>query len=175
MEPFFDDPEKAKRLRSCFAPMFPANFVVQGQPEGLFQEVCNNPLEWVLKPQREGGGYNVWGDDIVKMLKKGDLLRSLGKVMSRNELDSMILMKRIFPKANDAFHVRESVCCKRSSLNEIGFYSALLFDTRENKLIRTEDVGVLVRTKTAESFEGGVSAGFAVMNSPILASLWSVC
>lgn len=95
--------------------------------------------------------------------------------MYRNELDSMILMKRIFPKANDAFHVRESVCCKRSSLNEIGFYSALLFDTRENKLIRTEDVGVLVRTKTAESFEGGVSAGFAVMNSPILASLWSVC
>lgn len=95
--------------------------------------------------------------------------------MCRNELNSIILMKRIFPKANDAFHVRESVCSKRSSLNEIGFYSALLFDMRENKMIRTEDVGILVRTKNAESFEGGVSAGYAVMNSPILSSLWFVC
>lgn len=87
----------------------------------------------------------------------------------------MILMKRIFPKANDAFHVRDSVCCKRSSLNEIGFYSTLLLDARENKLIRTADVGILVRTKNAESFEGGVSAGYAVMNSPILASMSIVC
>ena len=95
--------------------------------------------------------------------------------MCRNELNSMIMMKRIFPKANDAFHVRESVCSKRSSLNEVGFYSTLLFDMRESKMIRTEDVGILVRTKNAESFEGGVSAGYAVMNSPILSSLCFVC
>jgi glutathione synthase len=34
--------------------------------------------------------------------------------------------------------------------------------------VRNEAVGHLLRTKTADSNEGGVAAGFAVLDSPML-------
>ena len=86
----------------------------------------------------------------------------------REELSSLIVMKRIFPQEFNAYPITESVCSLRSSLSVVGFYSSVLFDTKKNALLHSDDLGILVRTKTSDSFEGGVSAGFAVMNSPII-------
>ena len=86
----------------------------------------------------------------------------------REELSSLIVMKRIFPQEFNANHIKESVCSLRSSLSEVGFYSSVLFDTKKNALLHSVGLGIVVRTKSSDSFEGGVSAGFAVMNSPII-------
>ena len=58
----------------------------------------------------------------------------------------------------------------KPSLSEIGFYSGVLFDAKKKEVIESKHIGVLVRTKISNSNEGGVSAGFAVMNSPILST-----
>jgi hypothetical protein len=47
-----------------------------------------DPLSYVLKPQREGGGNNVYGDDIPPTLQR---------IMASTERDAYILMDRIRP------------------------------------------------------------------------------
>jgi glutathione synthase len=88
--------------------------------------------------------------------------------MNRSELSSLILMKRIFPKEFSAYHIKEGMNILYSSLSEIGYFSSVLFDMNSERILRSENIGILIRTKVADSFEGGVSAGFAVMNSPII-------
>ncbi|XP_065571867.1 glutathione synthetase-like isoform X2 [Artemia franciscana] len=53
-----------------------------------------NPLLYVLKPQREGGGNNIYGEDVAKELTK------LGRTKER---ESFILMKLIKPPIIDNF------------------------------------------------------------------------
>ena len=90
--------------------------------------------------------------------------------MSREELASLILMKRILPQESLSYHIKEGQAELKSSLSEIGFYSGVLFDAKKKEVIQSSHIGVLVRTKVSSSNEGGVSAGFAVMNSPILST-----
>ena len=57
-------------LRSCFTDLYPAVDVIKNQE--LFQLVCEHPELFVLKPQREGGGYNIWNEEIVRVLQRQD-------------------------------------------------------------------------------------------------------
>lgn len=84
-------------------------------------------------------------------------------------------MKRICPKETMAYHVKEGVADCLPSLSEIGFYSSVLFDAKKKEIVENSHIGVLIRTKVAHSNEGGVSAGFAVMNSPIISNKLIVC
>lgn len=79
-------------------------------------------------------------------------------------------MKRICPRETSAYHVKERNTEMKQSLSEIGFYSSVLFDAEKKSVLEATNIGVLIRTKIAQSNEGGVSAGFAVMNSPILST-----
>lgn len=36
----------------------------------LFQDAISNPDRYVLKPNREGGGNNIWGQNIANKLKE---------------------------------------------------------------------------------------------------------
>lgn len=74
VEELFDqDVQKSGILRKCFAPMYPADEVIEN--ESLMKEVELHPDQFVLKPQREGGGFNIWNEEIVKTLKRGDKQR----------------------------------------------------------------------------------------------------
>ncbi len=46
------------------------------------------PQRYVLKPQREGGGNNIYGEDIVSFLNK---------IKDSSERDAYILMDKINP------------------------------------------------------------------------------
>lgn len=50
--------------------MYPADEVIDN--ESLMKEVELHPDQFVLKPQREGGGFNIWNEEIVKTLKRED-------------------------------------------------------------------------------------------------------
>ena len=43
---------------------------------GTSRQLWPIPASFVLKPQREGGGNNLWGDDMVEKLKTPPALRS---------------------------------------------------------------------------------------------------
>lgn len=70
LEEVLSDISKVEVLRSCFTDLYPAVDVIKNQE--LFQLVCEHPELFVLKPQREGGGYNIWDEEIVKVLQRQD-------------------------------------------------------------------------------------------------------
>ena len=71
-------------------------------------------------------------------------------------------MQRIFPKASLAYLVRGGICHEGLVISELGIYGAYLrYDCFKNK----HNCGYLMRTKVSSSDEGGVAAGFAVLDS----------
>ncbi|KAJ2203092.1 Glutathione synthetase, partial [Coemansia sp. RSA 518] len=66
VERFIDDAETAARVRECFVGLYPLDNTSQGMQ--ATRMALHEPHKYVVKPQREGGGYNVYGDDIPKLL-----------------------------------------------------------------------------------------------------------
>ena len=62
--------------------------------------------------------------------------------------------------------VRNGQATLADTLSELGIYSTLV--RRGSRVLRNEEAGHLVRTKAASSNEGGVAAGYAVLDSPLL-------
>ena len=109
-----------------------------------------------MKPQREGGGNNLYGEDLR------DALMS----MTPDELESYIIMSRISPKSTEAILVRNGQVLMGPCISELGMYGVALFDN-DNEILNAHG-GHLLRTKFSNTNEGGVATGFAVLNSPIL-------
>ncbi|KAJ0656629.1 putative glutathione synthase [Helianthus annuus] len=101
-------------------------------------------------------GNNIYGDDV-----KETLLR-LQKEGSEEEA-AYILMQRIFPAVFPTLLVREGICYKEHAISELGIFSAYL--RNKETVISNEQCGYLMRTKVSSSNEGGVAAGFAVLDS----------
>jgi glutathione synthase len=142
-------------LRSFFAGIYSLDareYPNQEEYDQFLKKVRSNPHDFVLKPQREGGGNNIYDNDIVVALD----------TMTPSELSAHILMERIRPPEHLAYHVRNGKAELLSSVTELGIYGTYLKigDFEENK-----GVGFLVRTKSATSNEGGVATGFSVLDS----------
>ncbi|KAJ2099925.1 Glutathione synthetase [Coemansia sp. S100] len=95
VERYVDDQQAAELVRECFVGLYPLDNTSEGQQ--AYDLAMANPSNYVVKPQREGGGYNTYGDDIPKLLsslsdeeRKGyilmDLIRAPGfkNVLLRN-------------------------------------------------------------------------------------------
>jgi glutathione synthase len=144
----------ATLLRSSFAGLWALDGDESG---GIIDAAIANPHAYVLKPQREGGGNNLYGDDLVARLR------------DRTGLGAYILMQRIQPPMHRALFMRQGKVTASDALSELGIYSVYLGHREKSKqALRNEAVGHLLRTKTANSNEGGVAAGFAVLDSPLL-------
>jgi glutathione synthetase len=116
------------------------------------------PSEYVMKPQREGGGYNFFGEELVNALS----------TLSREQRSAYILMQRILPRRAPAVLVRGGVARAGAAVSELGVYSTLL-TSKGGAVVRNRQAGHLVRTKLDGVDEGGVAAGFAVLSSPLAA------
>lgn len=122
----------------------------------------------VLKPQREGGGNNVYKDDIPAFLDS----------LPPQEREAWIAMRLIeVPQGVGGWLVRagsldqSSVSAQERAIHaevvsELGIFGWSLFG--EGKVVREEEVGWLVRTKGKDSNEGGVATGFSVLDSVLL-------
>ena len=77
-----------------------------------------NPCKYVLKPQREGGGNNVYGEDIKEFLEK------LGDSDERN---AYILMERIAPPSTKNYMVRPGQPPKLvDCISELGIFGYVI-------------------------------------------------
>ena len=81
-----------------------------------------------------------------------------------------MIMERINPPVIKAWMVRDGQIFDVDSLSELGLYSFIMIDTnnQEDILMHNQNFGTLMRTKGSHSNEGGVNAGFAVIDAPIL-------
>lgn len=152
----FVSEEEAAELETSFAGLYGLE-QNSATIENVKKMALANPHGYVLKPQREGGGNNLYGDEIATAMKE----------MSLAELESYILMERIFPKENAAVLLRNSRTSSGFTISELGMFITSLFDG-EGKEILNKHAGHLLRTKLSSTDEGGVATGFSVVSSPLL-------
>ncbi|KAI8885878.1 glutathione synthase [Backusella circina FSU 941] len=148
------DAETADRLRSSFAGLYPLDQSEEGK--AAYESALVNPDNFVMKPQREGGGHNIYGNDILDELKK----------LSPEGRNAFILMDLIRSPAVENLMVREGQIITGEVVSELGIYGIYLNDGKEDVVNYTG--GHLLRTKATTTKEGGVAAGFAVIDSPLL-------
>lgn len=89
-------------IRSVFAGLYSLDYKEGGWDHdqlALFEKVRSHPEHFVMKPQREGGGNNIYGVDIVTALNS----------MTPEELSAYILMERINTPSQLAILVRNSM------------------------------------------------------------------
>ncbi|XP_046653809.1 glutathione synthetase-like isoform X2 [Daphnia pulicaria] len=73
---FDDDPVKAAKIRNVFTGLYSLDLDEEG--DRAAEMAIQNPERYVLKPQREGGGNNVYGKEVGQVLAKmkGDPVRA---------------------------------------------------------------------------------------------------
>ncbi|RYR02289.1 hypothetical protein Ahy_B06g081108 isoform D [Arachis hypogaea] len=104
-------------------------------------------------------GNNIYGDAVRETLQK------LQKAGSEEDA-AYILMQRIFPTTSAAILMRDGCWHKDHAVSELGIYGTYL--RNKDKVIMNNQSGYLMRTKVSSSDEGGVAAGFAVLDSVYL-------
>ncbi|MEM7560689.1 MAG: hypothetical protein AAF394_16320 [Planctomycetota bacterium] len=122
---------------------------------------------YVLKPQREGGGYNFYGEDLAAKLKE-NVKETDDDVELAPLLGEFILMERLFPPLQKAILLRGGkVEGSGDTISELGCFATVVAST-DGKILHNEYAGFLLRTKFANVDEGGVASGFATLSSPYL-------
>lgn len=119
-------------------------------------------LNLVLKPQREGGGNNVYKEAIPRFLDG----------LPQSEREAWIAMELIrTPQGLGNYLVRaggaNEGAVQSEVISELGIFGWALFGGADGK-VEEKEVGWLVRTKGKDSNEGGVAAGFSVLDSILL-------
>ncbi|CAK9135504.1 unnamed protein product [Ilex paraguariensis] len=101
-------------------------------------------------------GNNIYGDDVRETLLK---LQKEGTEANA----AYILMQRIFPNIFPSILMTNGICHKDHAISELGIFGAYL--RNKDKVIMNDHSGYLMRTKVSSSNEGGVAAGYAVLDS----------
>ena len=121
-------------------------------------------MSLVLKPQREGGGNNIYKEAIPAFLDR----------LPPEERPAWVSMRLIQPPDCGNYLVRAGSTgsdvhrpVKATTMSELGVFGWALFGGHDRK-VEEREVGILLRTKVKESNEGGVATGFSVLDSPLL-------
>ncbi|KDE05484.1 glutathione synthetase [Microbotryum lychnidis-dioicae p1A1 Lamole] len=160
-------------LVSSFMNLYPLDSTPEG--ERAYQLALSSPSRFVLKPQREGGGNNIYRTDIPPFLAQLEAKdKELGSKVKARE--AYILMELIEPPLETrSIMVRagEEKGVQGEVVSELGIYGICLFGKNEGPeggahVRINQTVGQLLRTKGRESDEGGVAVGFSVIDSVLL-------
>jgi glutathione synthetase len=157
LERFAPAPVAERLARSCVAfTKLDEPFRGVSGPEALGREIAlGNPDDWVLKPHREGGGNNFFGDQLVSQLKS----------MSQAEGAAYILMEKIRQPVFESVRLVDGQAINCRCFTELGFFSTAYFDPQATKprFLRTD--GYLLRTKDESMDEGLVLGGFSFLDT----------
>lgn len=196
LDQFVKDEETRERLRESFTDLYP----LDGSEAGVdaLRRAYAESDRFVLKPQREGGGNNVYRSDIpafLDRLEEEDRKRGLGAPSAdpSSSSSSSLAEAAATPKGREGYILmslieppsgRSQVLVKAGSsqglrtpvVSELGIYGTVLLREREDgtqqgrgaEVLLNETVGHLLRTKPVESDEGGVATGFSVIDSVLL-------
>ncbi|KAI0128910.1 hypothetical protein BJ170DRAFT_352174 [Xylariales sp. AK1849] len=156
-------PTSLDDLESTFTNIYPLDTSSAGQRArelALDSEKCKN---FVLKPQREGGGNNIYRSSIPSFLKS----------VPDAHWGAYILMELITPPPISNTILRHGKLERGGVICELGIYGTCLWNQTERHasgggIKWNEEAGYLLRTKGDKSEEGGVAAGFGCMDSAAL-------
>jgi glutathione synthase len=154
---FLTDEDEITRVKEIFTGLYSLDKEEGG--DQVVDMVLKNPEGYVMKPQREGGGNNIYGSDIPEALTK----------MNEKERSAYIIMDRIFPPISRSYMIRpgaEGAPSIVDMVSELGIFGAII-GTKE-KILYNRQVGHMLRTKGSSANEGGVAAGMGALDSPYL-------
>ncbi|XP_049635218.1 glutathione synthetase [Suncus etruscus] len=147
-------PEAVARLRATFAGLYSLDMGEEG--DRAIAKALTAPGRFVLKPQREGGGNNLYGEEMVQVLEQ---------LKDSEERASYILMEKIEPKPFSNYLLRPgSPAQVVQCISELGIFGVYVRDGQ--RYVMNKHVGHLLRTKAIEHADGGVAAGVAVLDNP---------
>jgi len=152
----FANADDAASVRTCFAGLHGLDAGGGATVANAVAQAIAQPSHYVLKPQREGGGNNLFDDDMATALR----------TMSEEERSAYILMERIVPPTFPCLLMKEGEVAAGLCAAELGVYGFFLGNGTTTEL--NFGAGHLLRAKMADVNEGGVVAGFAALSSPAL-------
>ncbi|XP_013871723.1 glutathione synthetase [Austrofundulus limnaeus] len=157
LERFFpDQPEVVEQIRATFAGLYTLDLGPEG--DKTVAMALTEPDRFVLKPQREGGGNNLYGSELIQ---------ELNRVKGGSERTAYILMDKIVPAPVQNYLLRRDAPLKLSScVSELGAFG--VYVRQGEDMLMNECVGHLLRTKSVEHSDGGVASGVAVLDNPLL-------
>nr|CAB3251032.1 glutathione synthetase-like [Phallusia mammillata] len=145
----------AANIRRTFSGLYSLEMNEEG--DSVVKMAIENSQKYVLKPQREGGGNNIYGEDIAK------LLREIGNDSRRS---AYILMDLINPKPTPNYAICGGTATKEEVVSELGIYGVYL--ACGDKMLENYAAGHLLRSKPKDQNDGGVATGVAMLDSPLL-------
>ena len=171
----------AARVRGAFAGLFSlggdaGKRDLEAVEEVLFED--GGEERYVLKPQREGGGYNYYGTDLAAKLRENCTVTTADdegggrSIQLDPALAEYILMERLFPPRQRAVLLRGGrVEGAGPTISELGCFGTIVAAGEGEGgegVVHNEYAGFLLRTKFSGVDEGGVASGFATLSSPYL-------
>lgn len=157
--------EELASLRASFAPQYS----MSDGPDSEGVRIALDPdraVNHVLKPQREGGGNNIYRTNIPPFLKS----------IPEKDYKQYILMELIQPPkdAKNTVLRSDGKVVSGHVISELGIFGTAVWkhkigEGRDHmQMLQNEEGGYLLRTKARDSDEGGVAAGFSSLDSLVL-------
>lgn len=156
LERYIDDKDLCAALRRVFTNLYPMGETPEGK-RALQLVIKANGKDFVLKPQREGGGNNVYEGDIVPFIEQ--------KLPERDR-SAYVLMDLIKPPPLRNVLIKDSSRREAQVVSELGIYQVWL--SNGPVVLKNYAGGHNFRTKVSTEHEGGVATGYAVLDSPVL-------
>jgi glutathione synthase len=178
LERFFDEKEigtkengliDLDRMRGAFAGLYSlGEDAVEEDLVAVKEAISGKAGMYVLKPQREGGGYNFYSEELAEKLKENITIADDGSLKLGEDLAEFILMQRLFPPKQTAVLLRAGLVeGTGESISELGCFGTIVRG-HDGVVLHNEYAGFLLRTKFSDVDEGGVASGFATLSSPYL-------
>ncbi|XP_015601404.1 glutathione synthetase-like [Cephus cinctus] len=158
LDHFIKDGSIARQVQEIFTGLYSLDFNEYG--DQAIDMALAEPRKFVLKPQREGGGNNVYDENIRTQLNS---------MKESKERTAWILMDRIYPPLQKNYIIRPgdmNNCEVQDFTCELGIYGIIIGNAKEIKV--NKQVGHVLRTKPATATEGGVVMGIGALDSPYL-------
>ncbi|KAF1915729.1 glutathione synthetase large chain [Ampelomyces quisqualis] len=160
LQRFLPDSEVAARVLATFAPIYPLDDSEAGKEARKLATDPTSASRYVLKPQREGGGNNIYRKAIPPFLQK----------LPETHWPAYILMEMIEPPPLSNAILRNGELQRGGVICELGVYGVCLWRDgssadAKGEVMENFEAGYLLRTKGDQSEEGGVAAGFGAVDS----------
>ncbi|XP_039747500.1 glutathione synthetase-like isoform X3 [Pararge aegeria] len=158
LEKFMGAGAATGRVRDIFTGLYSLDFDENG--ERAVDMALADTERFVLKPQREGGGNNLYGSDVREALLR---------MRHSRERAAYILMERILPPLVSGYVVRPGASVPpplTDLVSELGIFGVII--GTKDKIYCNRQAGHMLRTKLADANEGGVAAGLGALDSPFL-------
>lgn len=153
-------PNEAAAISRTFAPIYPLDNSEMGLHAQNIVLNATEVKEYILKPSLEGGGHNIYGEQITAFLEQNP----------RDEWHKYILMKRIQSPFLKNFLMSAQRFYEGAVVSELGVFGVCLWEGtgKGAEIFEEQEPSWSFKTKDANVDEMSVVKGYGCFDSPAL-------